>query len=156
MKRITRLVLSLVLPLAACDEKPDTIFFEEPSRDRLEGVWAGIEEITTDGDVAWNSTYSTYGGGFSFAVVLTLDEDGFFSLTTSNFSTSFERASDRTCAGVFTHASGSLQFFPNEACRALPLRRFTIGRILDDGIALEARQLDSFASIRVRFRLERE
>jgi len=148
--------------VVGCGDVPERVFFEQPSDAQLEGVWAGTEEITTDDDLASNGTYGNGGKGFSFPVVLQLDDRNRFSLWTSNFPTSYDDESDRSCSGVYTHSNATLRFFPSEQCRALPLSRFTIGRELGGGISLEARTgnsldpLATYATVRVRFHLVRE
>ncbi|MGQ0563422.1 MAG: hypothetical protein ACT443_16315 [Gemmatimonadota bacterium] len=162
MKKFRSLAALFALTLAACDHVPERVFFQSPSEAELEGVWAGTGEITTDDDLASNSTYSEYGRGFAFPVVFSFDGRGRFSLFTGNLPTSYRDETDRTCSGVYTHRSGTLRLLPNEQCRALPLTQYTLGRILPDGISLEARtgsslsSLASYASVRVRFRLERD
>jgi hypothetical protein len=125
----------------------------------MAGVWVGTGEITTDDDLAWNTTYGDT-RGFSFPVVVQFDGEGHFMLQTANFPTSYNNEAARSCSGAFAKSNASLQFFPSELCRALPLTKFTIGRILPSGISLEARtggalnQSTAFVSMRVRFRLD--
>ncbi|MGQ0813096.1 MAG: hypothetical protein ACT4O1_01360 [Gemmatimonadota bacterium] len=162
MKKFRILAVLAVLAVAACGDVPERVFFEQPAPVQLTGVWVGTEEITTDEDIASNSSYGEYGKGFSFPVVIDFDGRGRFTLFTGNFPTSYRNEADRTCSGVYTQTSHTLRLLPNEQCRALPLTRFTIGRILPGGISLEARtgssmsSLASYASVRVRFRLERD
>ena len=161
--------LALVLGLAcavtasACDND-DNEFDDElllnanPAAD-LVGTWAGTEEITSTEDVG--SNLGVPGDrGFTFPVALTLDEDGTFALFTGNFSASFNNDFDRTCAGVFVRSSGSIKFFPANACRALPLTSYTIGRVATRGLTLQASTANTAqanqASIRVFLRLDRE
>ena len=151
-----------VLAVSACGDVPERVFFEQPAPAQLEGVWTGIEEITTDEDIASNSSYGEYGKGFSFPVVLDFDGRGRFMLITGNFPTSYINPDDRSCLGVYTQRGHVIRLLPSEQCRALPLTQFTIGRTLPGGISLEARtgsslsSLANYASVRVRFRLERE
>lgn len=151
-----------VLALAACGDAPERVFFQQPAPQQLEGVWTGTEEITTDDDLASNSTYSEYGKGFSFPVVVQFDGRGRFHLWTGGFPTSYLDPSERSCSGVYTQSSASIRLLPSRQCRALPLTNFTLGRVLPTGITMEARtgaslsSLASYASIRVRFRLDRD
>jgi hypothetical protein len=161
MKQPRFLPAVVLLALAACDDKPTHVFVESPSQAHLSGVWTGVAEITTDDDLSWNTTYSD-NRGFSFPVVIQFGDDGIFRLSTANFSTSYDNEAARTCTGVYSKSNASLQFFPDELCRALPLTKFTIGRVLPGGITLEARTgstlnpAASFVSMRVRFRLDPE
>lgn len=161
MKQLMSAAL-VVLVLAACEPTTERVFFQEPSRTQLAGVWSGTEEITTDDDIAANSTYGDYGRGFNFPVVLQFDGRGRFTLFTGNFPASSYDESDRTCRGVYTQSSLTLRLLPDEQCRALPLHTYTIGRRLPNGITLDARtgtslsSLASYASYRVTFRLEKD
>jgi hypothetical protein len=161
MKQARFLPALAVLALVACDDKPTHVFAESPSQAQLDGVWTGVAEITTDDDLAWNTTYND-NRGFSFPVVIQFSGDGTFRLSTANFSTSYDNEAARTCGGVYSKSNSTLQFFPDELCRALPLTKFTIGRVLPSGITLEARTGStlspsaSFVSMRVRFRLDPE
>jgi len=161
MKQIS-VAAVLCLAAAACGTKPDRIIFEEPSGDRIVGVWSGVEEITTDNDITSNVAFpGTGAGGFSFPVIIEF-QGSRFTLTTSNFATSSADESARTCNGIFTRSGTSIQFFPAQQCRALPLNKYTVGRTLPEGMLLEARtntsasSLASYASIHVRFNLDRE
>jgi hypothetical protein len=145
MKHFHILALA-ALTLAGCDEKPSHVFFAEPSDARLEGSWVGVEEIQTMQD----------NNRFSFPILLQLDGNGRFTLFTTNYPASFDSETDRTCSGAYARSSNTLTFFPNQACRALPLTVFTLGRVLPGGVTLEARTYTSFASIRVFMRLERD
>lgn len=161
MKRFPILATLAATVLVACDDKPTHVFIEAPSQAQLSGVWTGTGEITTDDDLAWNTTYGD-DRGFSFPVVIQFDGNGKFLLSTANFSTSYNNGSARTCSGVYSKSNATLQFFPGELCRALPLTRFTIGRTLPSGLSLEARtgsainSSASFVNMRVRFRLDPE
>ncbi len=163
MKRqLAALALGLI-GWSACGPVPDRVFFEEPSDRQLSGVWSGTEEITSDNDITPNINFpGPTAGGFSFPVVVSFDGQGRFTLWTSNFPTSYDNEADRTCGGVYTHANAVLQFFPSEQCRALPMSKYTVGRVLAGGITLEARTgttadpMASYESIHVRFNLKRE
>jgi hypothetical protein len=160
MKKLS--LISVAALVAACGDVPERVFFEQPAPQQLEGVWSGTEEITTDDDLASNSTYSEYGKGFSFPVVVQFDGHGRFMLWTGNFSTSYLDPSARTCSGVYTQSNASIRLLPSEQCRALPLTNFTLGRVLPAGITMEARtgaslsSLATYASFRVRFRLDKD
>ena len=145
MKSLSILALATLL-LTACDDEPTHVFFAEPSDARLEGTWTGIEEIQTMQD---NNV-------FSFPILLTLDGSNRFTLFTTNYPASYDDENDRTCSGAYTRRSNTLTFFPNQACRALPLTQFTLGRVLPGGVTLEARTYTSYASIRVLIRLDRD
>lgn len=146
MKHLPILAL-MAMALPACGDEPTHVFFGEPSDSRLEGSWAGKEEIRTMQD----------NNAFSFPVLLQLDDDGRFTLFTTNYPASYDNEMDRTCSGAYTRSGNSVAFFPSEACRALPLTKFTLGRVLPDGVTLEARSPNpSYASIRVFFWLERD
>jgi hypothetical protein len=145
MKSLQILVLA-ALSLAACDDEPTHVFFEAPSDARLEGAWVGVEEIQTMQD----------SNVFSFPVLLTLDGSNRFTLFTTNYPASFDDVNDRTCSGSYTRRSNTLTFFPNTACRALPLTEFTLGRVLQTGVTMEARSNTSFANIKVVIRLDRD
>ena len=136
------------LTLAACEVgEPTHVFFEQPSDNKLEGTFAGKEEIRTMQD---NSA-------FNFPVLLNLQENGLFTLFTTNYPASYDDERDRTCSGAYTRQGNTLTFFPARACRALPLTKFTLGRVLPDGVTLEARSPNpSFVNIRVFFWLERD
>lgn len=153
------LTVLAVLTLVACDDRPTHVFGESPTQAQLSGVWTGTGEITTDDDLAWNTTYND-NRGFNFPVVIQFDEDGSFVLHTANFATSYDNEAARTCSGVYSKSNATLNFFPGELCRALPLTKFTIGRTLPSGISLEARTGStlspsaSYVNMRVRFRLD--
>lgn len=160
MKRIFSLML--VAGLVACEDKPTHVFFESPSDENLVGTWVGTIEITTTNDVGYN-----YGSpadrGFNFPVVIDLNDHGGFTLITSGYPTSFDNGSDRTCRGAYTRIdSRSLSFFPAAACRALPMTKYTIGRVAPDGITLTANAnvvgnpSASYLPMRVFMRLERD
>ncbi|HEX6558847.1 MAG TPA: hypothetical protein VF021_05275 [Longimicrobiales bacterium] len=154
---------ALCLAVAACGPRPDTIFFEEPSDSHLVGSWSGFEEITTDNDITSNINFpGPAAGGFSFPVMIRFDDASHFTLFTSNYPTSAVDESARSCSGVYTHTNAAVHFFPAQECRALPMSKFALGRTLPAGISLEARTnmsasaLASYASVHVRFNLERE
>jgi hypothetical protein len=147
---------------AGCGTKPDRIIFEEPSSDRITGVWSGIEEITANDDITSNIAFpGTGAGGFSFPVIIQFDGRN-FTLITSGYATSSFDDRARTCSGVFTRSGTSIQFFPVQECRALPMNKFTVGRTLPNGMSLEARSnttasaLATYANVHVRFNLDRE
>ena len=152
--------LACAVTSAACDDDfDDTLLMDaSPSAD-LVGVWAGTEEITSSEDVGSNLGMSG-DRGFTFPVALTLDEDGTFALFTGNLAASFDDDFDRVCAGVFVRSFGSIKFFPANACRALPLTTYSVGRVATRGLTLQATTAGTAqqnqASIRVFLRLDRE
>jgi hypothetical protein len=153
--------VAVAVAVTACGPVPDRVFFEEPSKKNLTGVWSGTEEITTDDDITSNVNFpGTTQGGFDFPVVINFGTDGRFTLHTANFPTSYQYDEDRTCSGVYTHTNSTVQFFPSSLCRALPMTKFTLGRTLPSGISLEARTntsgsaMASYASVHVRIFLD--
>lgn len=164
---IPRLSALLVLALAACEagDVPEGIVFLDPKAEELAGLWTGSEEITGTGDVASNFGRGDRNeAGFSFPVSLVLRVDRTFVLRSFNFPTSGNGEAERLCEGVFRARDRTLEFFPNTACRALPLNRYTIGRFFPDGLLLEARTgaalpvsgAEEVGDIRVRIRVERD
>jgi hypothetical protein len=148
--------LACAVLCAACEDTDDPVFiFEESAQLELVGVWAGMAEITTVQNAGTN-----FGGGFAFPVVLTLHADRRFELITANFSTSYDDESDRDCKGAYTVDLNSVRFFSEETCRALPLSRYSVGRVIPFGITLQASTANSLnqsnASIRVLMRLDRD
>ncbi|MGH7471519.1 MAG: hypothetical protein ACRENP_26505 [Longimicrobiales bacterium] len=142
--------------VAACEDTNDPVFiFEESAGFDLVGVWAGVAEITTAEKVGTN-----FGGGFTFPVVLSLRLDRRFELITANFPTSYFDESDRDCKGVYTVEGNSVRFFAEETCRALPLSRYSVGRVIPSGLTLSASTLNTVnqnnATIRVLMRLDRD
>ncbi|HUP90055.1 MAG TPA: hypothetical protein VM100_11910, partial [Longimicrobiales bacterium] len=138
---------------------------EDPTDNRLTnngmvGVWAGTEEITTDEDIASNLNFPGT-NGFLFPVMIMLEGSGRFTLTTSNYPTSYNDLTRRTCTGLYTHANSTIQFYPAEACRVLPLSKYTIGRQLSGGLSFEARTNTStlaytYTSVHVLFHLTKQ
>ncbi len=160
MKRYFYVLPALLF--AACDVDPTHVFFQGPTDANLIGTWSGMEEITTAEDNAGN-VGSPADRGFAFPIVLNLDSNGRFTLFTSGYPTSFENQEDRSCSGVYTRSdSRSISFLPNSTCRALPMTRFTIGRVAPDGITLEARSTAvnnpaaNYLTMRVFIRLDRD
>ena len=139
-------VFAMGLAAAACGEEPTHVFWAEPSDSRLVGTWTGVEEIRTMQD----------NNAFSFPILLNLDDDNRFTLFTAHYPASYDNESDRTCSGAYVRSGNTLTFFPAHSCRALPLTKFTMGRVLPGGVTLEARSNSSYASIRVLIRLERD
>ena len=161
MKRFPLLLLAGCLT-AACDAEPNAFFFQGPSDANLVGSWSGFEEITTAEDNAGN-VGSPADRGFSFPIVINLESNGRFTLFTSGYPTSFDDPNDRSCRGSYTRTdSRSISFFPNESCRALPMTKFTIGRVAPAGITLEARSTAvnnpaaNYLTMRVFIRLDRD
>jgi hypothetical protein len=158
--RILTLCLSLASAalLSSCDDDGNpTFIFQESARFDLVGVWAGVEDITT---VEGGSGAAGPSRGFSFPVTLTLRADGTFRLFTGNLPASYFSDEDRVCEGVFTRQNSSVQFFPAQACRALPLATYAVGRVLPFGLTLQASTANtgqySAASIKVQLRLDRD
>ncbi|HEX7051558.1 MAG TPA: hypothetical protein VF188_15230 [Longimicrobiales bacterium] len=116
-----------VLAVAACEtgEATTGIVFLDPSSESLVGRWAGVEEIGGERGVA-----------VRFPVTLSLGADRRFVLRTVGFEVS-DGADARFCAGVFRLEGNLLEFFPDAACRALPIARFVVGRSFPDGLTLE-------------------
>jgi hypothetical protein len=161
MKRSHLVLLAAVLT-GACDVDPSHVFFQGPTDANLVGSWSGFEEITTAEDNSGN-VGSPADRGFQFPVALTLDGNGGFTLFTSGYPTSFEDPDDRSCSGLYTRTdSRSITFFPHESCRALPMTKFTIGRVAPSGITLEARSTAvnnpaaNYLTMRVFIRLDRD
>jgi len=154
-----------VFGLTACDgdDTPEGILFFDPLPEQLVGLWTGIEEITTRGDRVLGPG-GTGQGGFSFPVALELTKDRGFTLRSFGFPVGGNGGGDSFCAGVFRAEGQTIEFFPNSACRALPLNRFTIGRFFPDGLVLEAETghalpgtaSSAAADIRVMIRVERD
>jgi hypothetical protein len=158
MKPASLIVLAALC--AACDVDVTHVFRAEPSDENLIGTWSGIEEITSAEDNASN-VGSPADRGYRFPVVMNLEDDGRFTLFTSGYATSYSNETDRTCSGIYTRRSNTISFFPNESCRALPMTRYVIGRVLPQGITLEAHSntygnSSSFVTMRVFMRLDRD
>lgn len=159
MMRFSSLLLATAL--IACDDKPTHVFFEEPSEANLVGTWVGTAEISTAEDIAGNIGAPS-DRGFNFPVVITLDGSNGFTLFTSGYPTDFEDGADRTCRGAYTRTSRSISFFPVEACRALPMTTYTLGRVAPGGITLTARSNSAtgsatqYMTTRVFMRLDRD
>ena len=161
MKRFPHMLLAAAL-VAACDAEPNLFTFQAPTDESLIGSWSGFEEITTAEDNAGN-VGSPADRGYSFPVVLNLEAGGRFTLFTSGYPTSFSNPDDRSCSGAYTrNDSRSITFFANESCRALPMAKFTIGRVAPAGITLESRSTAvnnpaaNYLTMRVFFRLDRD
>lgn len=159
MKRFSYVML--VAALAACDDKPTHVFFAAPTEENLIGTWVGSEEISTAEDIAGNIGAPS-DRGFNFPVVITFHDDNRFTLLTSGYPTDFGDGTERICRGVFTHDSRSISFFPADACRALPVSTYTVGRVLPTGITLTARSnaavgsASQYLTMRVFIRLNRD
>lgn len=161
MKRLPILLMACCM-VAGCDADPNAFFFQGPTDANLVGSWSGFEEITTAEDNAGN-VGSPADRGFRFPILINLHGDGRFTLLTSGYPTSFNDPNDRSCSGLYSRTdSRSISFFPNESCRALPMTRFTIGRVAPAGITLEARSTvvnnpaASYLTMRVFIRLDRD
>ena len=155
-RSITVVLLGVVL--SACEEGTTELVIGNASPADVVGFWVGQEDITTEEDPGAGNLLGTL--GFTFPVALQLQSDGRFHLTTTNFPTRLDNEAARTCEGTYTRRGGSIQFFANRACRALPLSRFTLGRTLPRGLNLDASTASVAssgpASIRVRIRVNRE
>lgn len=134
-------------------------------RKALIGLWTGTEEITGVEDVLSSVPGgSLTGTGFAFPVALRLEPFGKFTLWTFSFPTAGDTSRDRFCEGVFAIHGRVIEFFPDRACRALPLSRFRFVQGFPDAMVLEAesrprgiRTPDTeLASIRVRLSLRRD
>jgi hypothetical protein len=151
----------LAAALAACDDQPTHVFFAAPTEENLIGTWVGSAEISTAEDIAGNIGAPS-DRGFNFPIVVTFDESNRFTLVTSGYPTDFEDGTERSCRGVFTHDSRRISFFPAEACRALPMSTYTVGRVLPAGITLTARSnaavgsATQYLTTRVFMRLNRD
>lgn len=160
--RIPFSAVAVGIVLSACGPEPTHVFFGPPSESNLVGTWSGVEEITTAQDNASNIGYGDSDRGFSFPVVINFEDRGRFTLFTSGFPASYTDASVRTCSGAYTRNSTTISFFPGEGCRALPMTKYIIGRVLPSGITLEARSNSfgnasaSYLSMRVFLRLQRD
>lgn len=160
MKRLPVIAVLCGVVLATCGPVPEHVFFQEPSRAQLSGVWTGVEEITTDEDIASNINFPGT-NGFSFPVVIQFDGNGRFTLITSNYPVSYINDAARSCSGVYTQTNSSIAFYPSEVCRALPMSKYTMGRELSGGISFEARTntsgspMANYASVHVRFHLKK-
>lgn len=165
MKHLALVILTAGA-LASCDEVPDRVFFEQPTErqltggNQLVGVWVGTEEITTDEDISYNINFPGT-NGFSFPVVVLLEANGRFTLTTSNYPTSYDNDASRSCTGIFSHSNSTIQFFSQTTCRALPMTKYTLGRELSGGITFEARTNTStlsytYTSVHVIFHLRQQ
>ncbi|HEX7090663.1 MAG TPA: hypothetical protein VF192_11055 [Longimicrobiales bacterium] len=163
-----RLLLGIALCLvwAGCDERDSTPFIVRApvGSDRLLGLWTGHAEITSVEDALRPTGTGTVQGGFAFPVALELRPDRLFTLRSFGYPIVGASAGDkRFCSGVFALQGSRIEFFPDDACPALPLHRFTIGGWFPDGLELEAATRPALpgqvfgeaASVRVRFRLER-
>jgi hypothetical protein len=149
-------VVWLGVLFASCDQPSELVVGNAVPADVV-GLWVGQEDITTAEDPGSGNNMGSL--GFTFPVALHLQEDGRFRLTTTNFATRFDNEAARTCDGIYTRRGGTIEFFANRACRALPLSRFSMGRVLPRGLHLNAttaRQGSSPASIRVIIRVNRE
>jgi hypothetical protein len=148
--------------LAGCDPEPSHVFFAQPSESNLVGTWSGVEEITTAQDNASNIGYSDSDRGYSFPVVINFEEGGRFTLFTSGYAATYDNPNSRTCSGAYTRNSTTISFFPAQSCRALPMSKYVIGRVLPNGVTLEARSNTvgnssaSYMSMRVFIKLDRD
>lgn len=145
--------MACILSLA-CEPVNEVVVFEEPTQEQLEGRWSGTTEITAANDIG------STGRGIVFPVVLDLRKGGRFNLVTSNYPTSYTDESLRTCEGTWVRRGAMLELFSFEACRALPVSRYAVGRTLPDGLTLDASTQTAPtytpASIRVSIRLVRD
>lgn len=164
-----RLLLGIALCLvwAGCDER-DRNPFVVPVRvgsAGLVGLWTGHAEITSAEGVSRLTGTGTIQNGFAFPVALELRADRLFTLRSFGYPIVGASAGDkRFCSGVFALEGSRIEFFPDDVCPALPLHRFTIGGWFPDGLELEAATRPALpgqvfgeaASVRVRFRLQRD
>lgn len=159
MKRKLAIIgtMAAIMGMTGCEPVDEVVVFDEPTHELLEGRWSGMTEITSADDIGTDR--SNNGRGFVFPVVLDLRKGGRFTLVTSNYPASYTDDASRTCQGTWQRSGQTLELFSFEACRALPVARYTMGRTLPDGLTLEAstRSAPTYtpANIRVSIRLER-
>jgi hypothetical protein len=156
MRRLSPAVLLLGV-LCACDSDMH-LAYADPRPDSLFGQWIGLAEITTQENLGSGPTLGPR--GFSFPIALTFFRDHTFRLHTVNFPALYHDENSRICEGVYSRTSLNIEFFADRACRALPLTKFQVGRVLPSGITLQASTANvpmyTPASIRVHLRLDRE
>ena len=164
-----RLLLGIALCLvwAGCDERDGDLFIL-PVRigaRGLAGLWTGHAEITSVEDAPRPTLAGATQRGFAFPVALELRADRVFTLRSFGYPIVGASAEDeRFCSGVFALEGNRIEFFPDDVCPALPLHRFTIGGWFPDGLelvaatrpALPGQVFGDEASVRVRFRLQRD
>ena len=158
MKRLAVFLLAAVL---ACDDDNEFgLVTGGATAGNLDGLWFGVEEITTAEDPGLN-TGSPADRGFVFPVLLDLRRNGRFELVTSGFQVSFDDESERSCRGVYVRQGHTISFFPEQACRALPLVKYSVGSVAPRGITLQANSrvpnnAAPYLTMRVFFRLDRD
>lgn len=104
----------------------------------LVGVWSGFAQISGS-PTALSGLAEPTSTEFTFPVALELGFGGDFVLRTVSFSTNTGQADgNRTCVGLFTLHGGFIEFFPNVACRALPVHRFRLGPAFGPSLVLES------------------
>jgi hypothetical protein len=140
--------------------------FERPSeRVALAGFWSGTAEVTGERDM--NATLGMADrtrSGYAYPVAIQFQTNGWFQLWSPVLPvTGTGPDASRYCSGAFSARSGSVSFYPDGQCRALPLQRYTIGRFGPNGLMLEAatggvagQPGGDMASIRVIIRVERD
>lgn len=126
-----------IAALPACDDEGEALLvLVGPSSRALRGVWTGFARIS-DVPPAIGGATLTGSTTVTFPVALDLGHDDRFVLRTVGFATSSGQLDgDRTCAGLYALRGRYIEFFPNEACRALPLHRYTIGGAVPGGLVL--------------------
>jgi hypothetical protein len=156
MRRLSPVVLLLGV-FCACDSETN-LFFADPLPDSLYGQWIGSVEITTQENPGSGPTLGPR--GYSFPVALNFGRDRHFRLNTVNFPALYNDEYSRICEGTFARDGIKMEFFADRACRALPLTKYTVGRLLPSGLTLEASTANTPmytpATIRVHFRIHRE
>lgn len=158
----TLFTVAVATLMFGCGPEPTHVFYAEPSEANLVGSWSGVAEITTAQDNAANIGYSDSDRGYSFPVVINFESSNRFTLITAGYPASYDNTTDRTCAGAYTRNSNTISFFPTRSCRALPMSKYVIGRVLPGGVTLEARSNTvgnssaSYLTMRVFIKLERD
>ena len=153
-------LIAVAVLVTACEPEDPFQIFQQPSNAELVGTWVGSAEITNPNDIGSNLNLGEQDRGFSFPVVINLRADRTFTLTTSNFPTSYEDEASRVCVGSWFRSNVTVEFFAVRTCRALPLTKLTMGRSIGLNITLEAATQTltnpSIGAIKVRFNLSRE
>ena len=129
LRRLVTLGCVALFSLTACEDD-GTLVLVGPGFKGLRGVWTGFSQVS-DAPAALSGLSQPTSTTFTFPVALELSHDNRFVLRTVSFPTSSGQLDgDRTCVGLFARQGRYIEFFPNDACRALPLHRYTIGGTL--------------------------
>lgn len=152
---VTVLVVGVMMGWVACDDgdHPEGWMFLAPGSEELAGLWTGQAVIagSTTGGVGSSGEL----GGVRFPISLDLHRNREFTLRTVGYPVSGSNTEARTCTGVYRVSARQLEFFPNAACRALPLYRYTIGRYAPDGLTLRGEAQGTGFGNRVEIDVER-